>query len=352
MPGKVIGCRGVVAHPEDSDEWWFLVLDKDGDLAELNYGETAMAIEGGRSYKTHFERVAEVLPATPMDPRVKWRSVDYLRQLLVVFGKTDPNDTVLVLNRAEISEGAVCVQKKNDRYIATIATCNNYFRGRPTEDGDEIAVVNTFASCSPKGGTGDVGHLTSSFIDMAWTDQRHYHKTEDRDDVRYLHIKRPGAGGENAVEEWRRRLDSTKHGTTGGSKAQVDSDQAGDQNLPVAVSSMAFVNPWASSCYLKLKAPGFYASVCGNFSNVRNSRKLIRVKISTLASFYEYLFSTGVENGHFAAMPMTQYHPRLTVPLGVVRRRESEYSVVWAARQLLKEEKRKARKAKQARKEN
>lgn len=99
---------------------------------------------------------------------------------------------------------------------------------------------------------------------------------------------------------------------------------------------MAFVNSWASSCYLKLKAPGFYASVCDEFSNVRNSRKLIRVKISTLANFYEYLFSTGVEKGHFAAMPMTQYQPRLTVPLDVVRRRESEYSVVWAARQLQK----------------
>lgn len=352
MPGKVIGCRGVDDFPLDQSSWWFLLLDKDGDFAELDYEATATAIEGGITYKTHFEKIAERLPSTPMDPTVKWKAEDYTKQLLATFNKTDPDEYVLVLNRAEISEGAVNVQDN----IATIATCFNHYRSRPTFDGESIAVVNTFASSVKKGATGDVSHLTSSFVSMAFTDQKHYQKTTDRHDGRYSHFKHP-----DGTDEWNRNLETgkkarfnvcfvfdfscanktvlspprklVKHMTTGGSKEQVESDQAGDQELAVAVSSMAYVATWESCCYLKLKGNKFYEVVCGRFANARNSKKLTSVKISVLAEFYEYLFSTGVQKGYHTPMPVISYPTRrLTVPLDIVRRREAEYKVVFAAR--------------------
>lgn len=126
---------------------------------------------------------------------------------------------------------------------------------------------------------------------------------------------------------------------------QVESDQAGDQELAVAVSSMAYVATWESCCYLKLKGNKFYEVVCGRFANARNSKKLTSVKISVLAEFYEYLFSTGVKKGYHTPMPVISYHTRrLTVPLDIVRRREAEYKVVFAAR--LAETKRKSDKRK------
>ena len=175
-------------------EEWFLVLDNDGDYAELDKEAATLAIHAAATYKTEFELIIEHMPRIPSPEEAKELTVDWFLYYFEAWFNKGPDDDLNVWNKTEISPGALHIENG----IATVATCYNLMRAEAKFNNEQIHIANSFASKNPMGGAGSDGCLAESFAMVATTDQVQYSMLGSRNDVRWSCILHPDGELEKA----------------------------------------------------------------------------------------------------------------------------------------------------------
>lgn len=148
MPGTVIGFREVTTTS------WFLILDDDGDLIEMDKEDLEQGEEAFRFYETPFQReVREKLGKIPIGINEAER-FDFDEY----FHEKFPEGKVNVMCLSETFGGVVHIQDR----LATVTGCLSHIRKKHEEN--KVDVILIFASRQAVGGTGDDGHLVAALV--------------------------------------------------------------------------------------------------------------------------------------------------------------------------------------------